>query len=271
VSDPQACSRAINPAQGVTDRRAVQRRPIASGIGPEPHVAIRHVDIAVPGFAERNSAAEQEETDMPNISRAFFYLTDLPNRWGRSLSEVGGWALAGRLNLMVPIPPVKCGDQTATGIVRVLAEDVARLFHPGNHANFSCTVLRILPTDALAPLCVTEPVGGIDVRLGDLLLDAEEVSDFEQVNELLSIGKRTRQIKAGGNASQGRPAVYEWEAMLVDVVIDLSANGLPRRQDDFVQLILDWFTENSADGKVPDASTVRKRCARIWWRLQDRL
>jgi len=37
------------------------------------------------------------------------------------------------------------------------------------------------------------------------------------------------------------------------------------------QLILDWFTENSADGMVPEVSTVRKRYAPIWWRLQDRL
>jgi hypothetical protein len=36
-------------------------------------------------------------------------------------------------------------------------------------------------------------------------------------------------------------------------------------------LILDWFTENSADGMVPEVSTVRKRYAPIWWRLQDRL
>ncbi|SNS30458.1 hypothetical protein [Antarctobacter heliothermus] len=204
---------------------------------------------------------------MPKISKAFFYLTELPSRWGRSLSEIGGWALAGRLNLMVPISPVKYGDQTLTGIVHVPAEDVARLFQPDNPAHYACAVLRFIPGDALAPIHVTEPSGGIELRLGDLLLDAEEISEFEQVNDLLSIGRRKAQIKAG----QGRPAVYEWEDMLVDVVIDLVAKGLPPRQEDFVQLILDWFTENSADGKVPDVSTARKRCARIWWRLQDRL
>jgi len=54
-------------------------------------------------------------------------------------------------------------------------------------------------------------------------------------------------------------------------MIDISENGLPDKQDDFLKLILDWFTENSADGMVPEVSTVRKRYAPIWWRLQDRL
>jgi hypothetical protein len=204
---------------------------------------------------------------MPKISKAFFYLTELPFRWGRGLPEIGGWALAGRLNLMVPISPVKFGEQRLTGIVRVPAEDVARLFQQDNSAHQTCTVLRFIPADALEPVLVTDPVGGIEIRLGDLLLDADEVAEFEQVNELLSIGRRAAQ----GKAVKGRPAVYEWEDMLVDVVIDLAAKGLPAKQDDFLQMILDWFTENSADGKVPDVSTVRKRCARIWWRLQDRL
>lgn len=204
---------------------------------------------------------------MPKISKAFFYLTELPCRWGRSLPEIGGWALAGRLNMMVPISPVKCGDQRLTGIVRVPAEDVARLFQPDSLVHHAYAVSRFIPADALEPVLVTEPAGGIEIRLGDLLLDADEVAEFEQVNDLLSIGRRKAQTKTG----QGRPPVYEWEDMLVDVVIDLAAKGLPARQDDFVQLILDWFTENSADGKVPDVSTVRKRCARIWWRLQDRL
>ena len=60
---------------------------------------------------------------MPKISRAFFYLTELPIRWGRSLPEITGWALAGRLNIMVPIAPVQCGIERASGIVRVRAED----------------------------------------------------------------------------------------------------------------------------------------------------
>lgn len=204
---------------------------------------------------------------MPKISKAFFYLTELPFRWGRSLPEIGGWALAGRLNLMVPISPVKCGEQRLTGIVRVPAEDVARLFQQDNSAHHACAVLRFIPADALEPVLVTDPAGGIKIRLADLLLDADEVAEFEQVNELLSIGRRA----ARGKAGKGRPAVYEWEDMLVDVVLDLAAKGLPAKQDDFLQMILDWFTEHSADGKVPDVSTVRKRCARIWWRLQDRL
>ena len=208
---------------------------------------------------------------MPKISKAFFYLTELPDRWGRSLSEIAGWALAGRLNLMVPITPVKCGSESTCGIVRVRAEDVARLFHPDNRAHCHAPSYASCRTGALDPVYVTDPAGGIEVWLHDLMLDAEEVSDFEQVNDLLGIGTRPARKKTGGNVRRGRRADYEWETMLVDVMIDLSENGLPDKQDDFLKLILDWFTENSADGKVPEVSTVRKRYAQIWWRLQDRL
>lgn len=271
ASDPGILFRPSCTSKSVTNHRAVPLCSRASGIGPEPHSAIRHADTAVPGIAECTSAAEQEETYMPKISRPFFYLTELPARWGRSLSEIAGWALAGRLNLMVPIAPVQCGTERASGIVRVQAEDVARLFHPDNPIDLSCAVIRILPTVALEPVYVTDPAGGIDVRLRDLMLDAEEVGEFEQLNDLLGIGTRFARKKTGGSVGQGRPAGYEWETMLVDVMIDISENGMPDRQEDFLKLILDWFTENSADGAVPEVSTVRKRYAQIWWRLQDRL
>jgi hypothetical protein len=47
--------------------------------------------------------------------------------------------------------------------------------------------------------------------------------------------------------------------------------GLPRTQEDFLKMMLDWFASESRDGDVPDASTVRKRFSRVWWRLQDKL
>ena len=115
--------------------------PTASGIGPELHSAIRHVDTAVTGIAERTGTAEEKETDMPKTSRAFFYLTDLPYRWGRSLPEITGGTLAGRLNLLVPIAPVQCGIERTSGIARLRAKDVARLFQP-----------RSNPVSALPPV-----------------------------------------------------------------------------------------------------------------------
>lgn len=205
---------------------------------------------------------------MPKISKAFFYLTELPVRWNRSLSEIAGWTLAERLNLLVPITPVKCGDRNVAGIVRLPAADVARLFLPSHDHEAPCAVTRIMHSDSLEPMQISEPAIGIEVRVCDLMLDATEVSEFEQVNELLSIGPKTWRPAQKGR--RGRPAEYQWEDMLVDVVFEIAMNGLPENQTAFVKLVLDWFTENGADGKIPDASTVWKRCSRIWWRLVDK-
>ena len=207
---------------------------------------------------------------MPKIAKAYFYLTDLPARWDHSLSEIAGWALAERLTLMIPIVPVTCGDVVVTGIVRVPAPDIARLFHPDYPKDRPCLVRRIVPADTLEPMMVSAPSEGIEIRLRDLMLTAEEVWDFERVNDLLSVGKNAPRAVGKSVGRVGRPVEYEWEDMIVDVVSDVAVKGLPSTKTGFMKLVLDWFTENSADGSIPDASTVWKRCGRIWWRLQDR-
>lgn len=208
---------------------------------------------------------------MKDISKAFFHLKELPLRWGRSLSEIAGWALDGRLNIILPIGPVRCGDRAVAGIVRLPATDIARLFQADAAPDLIVSLFRVLPDDALEPLFVTEPADGIEVRLQDLMLAADDVLEFEEVNGLLSLGRSSATRRGRSKGGRGRPPVYDWEDMLVDVLIDIAQNGLPKTQDAFVELILDWFNENRADGELPDESTVRKRCNRIWWRLKERL
>lgn len=208
---------------------------------------------------------------MKDISKAFFHLKELPLRWGRSLSEIAGWALDGRLNIILPIGPVRCGDRAVAGIVRLPATDIARLFQADAAPDLIVSLFRVLPDDALEPLFVTEPADGIEVRLQDLMLAADDVLEFEEVNGLLSLGRSSATRRGRSKGGRGRPPVYDWEDMLVDVLIDIAQNGLPKTQDAFVELILDWFNENRADGELPDESTARKRCNRIWWRLKERL
>lgn len=201
---------------------------------------------------------------MLKVKKAFFRLIDLPSRWGYSLADIGGWAIAGRLQIVLPIGPVKCGEEIIAGVVTVSATDVARLLYGGGSPERTCLVQRILPQETFDWQFITEPAQGIEVRLADLILPAHEVEEFEQVNELLALGgKPARRI--------GRRTNYDWEHMLVDVLIEVITEGLPRTQEDFFKLMLDWFVERSPDGDIPDASTVRKRFARVWWWLQEKL
>ena len=96
------------------------------------------------------------------------------------------------------------------------------------------------------------------------MLAAASVSEFEQANGLLLLtGKSTHR--------GGRNPTYKWEDMLVDVLISVIHNGLPRTQEEFFIMMLDWFAEHSVNGEVPDASTVRKRFSGVWWQLQEKL
>lgn len=201
---------------------------------------------------------------MPKITKSYYLLADLPARWGCSLADIGGWALAGRLQIMMPIGPVKCGAEIVAGMVMISATDIARLFFGAQGRERVCRIHRILSDGSLDWGFITEPEQGIEVHLEDLLLVADDLIEFEQINELLVLGGRS--VRRGG-----RGASYDWEGMLVDVLIEVITKGLPRTQEDFLKMMLDWFASESRDGDVPDASTVRKRFSRVWWRLQDKL
>lgn len=201
---------------------------------------------------------------MPKITKSYYLLADLPARWGCSLADIGGWALAGRLQIMMPIGPVKCGAEIVAGMVMISATDIARLLFAAHGRERVCRVHRIMTEGSLEWGFITEPEQGIEVHLEDLLLVADDLMEFEQINELLVLG--------GRNARRGgRSANYDWEGMLVDVLIEVITKGLPRTQEDFLKMMLDWFSSESRDGDVPDASTVRKRFSRVWWRLHDKL
>lgn len=201
---------------------------------------------------------------MSKITKSYFLLADLPARWGHSLTDIGGWAFSGRLPIVIPIGPVRCDKEVAAGMVGVNATDVARLLFGGRDPNRSCWVRRIRTERVLEWQFITEPEQGIEVRLEDLMLAADDVAEFEQINDLLGLGGKT-------GRRGGRSTNYDWEGMLVDVIADVASKGLPRTQEEFLKMMLDWFAAESEDGDVPDASTVRKRFARVWWRLQDKL
>ena len=201
---------------------------------------------------------------MSKLTKSYFLLSDLPIRWGHSLADIGGWAFSGRLQIVMPIGPVSCGKETVAGMVGVNATDIARLLFVTRGRDQSCHVRRIRAEGAFEWQFITDPAPGIEVHLEDLMLAADDVAEFEQINGLLALGGKT-------GRRGGRTANYDWEGMLVDVILEFAIKGLPRTQEDFLKMMLDWFAAESPDGDVPDASTVRKRFARVWWRLQEKL
>jgi hypothetical protein len=86
---------------------------------------------------------------------------------------------------------------------------------------------------------------------------------FEEEFDLL---RRKGGRKGGAGGSEPR---YDWEGMLVEMVRIINEQGVPKKQADFVSLIIDWFHRESETGEIPDESTIRKRVAQVWRRLND--
>ncbi len=57
--------------------------------------------------------------------------------------------------------------------------------------------------------------------------------------------------------------------MFVEMVRIINEQGIPQRQSNFVELIIDWFHHASENGDIPDESTIRKRVLPVWRRLNE--
>lgn len=111
--------------------------------------------------------------------RAFYSLTEVPARWGCSMSDIAGWAATGHLTLVTSFGAVTCGCQPVVGIVEVSARDMMCMFRRSGPSEEECRILRVRQPGEGHWQYITDPAAGLRVSPNDLLLMAEDVHKFE--------------------------------------------------------------------------------------------
>jgi hypothetical protein len=191
--------------------------------------------------------------------RAYYSIHEAAARWDCSLSDIAGWASVGRFDIAIGIGPTQCRDRELAGFVVVSVPDILPLFGHGNAAPRSQLLKRIRVLNEPDWQIVTQPVEGIPVSLGDLMILAEEARRFEEDCNLLR--RPAEHI--------GSTANYDWDGMYLTLVLRVHEQGLPPTQAEWVGEVQEWFVRQSKAGKVPDERTIRRRITPVWKALRD--
>lgn len=195
---------------------------------------------------------------MPLPPVAFYSIYEIAVRWGCTPADVAGWAMAGHLQVLVAIPLVGCGDETASGLVEVPIAELMPMFRRFGPSDDACRLKRVRPLEGKAWLKVTDPAEGLPIRSPDLLIAAGPLQQFEEERDLM----RRPASNVGANPR------YDWDAMYAWLSWKLMQEGVPETQSALVAQVQDWFIENSKSGDVPDESTIRKRLVPLWRKVR---
>jgi len=191
--------------------------------------------------------------------RAFYSIHEAAARWDCSLSDIAGWASVGRFDIAIGIGPAQCEDQVLAGFVAVSVPDILPLFSHGDTAPKSLRLKRIRVPNEPDWQIVTQPIEGISVSLGDLMILAEKARQFEEECDLLR--RPAEHIGSTPN--------YDWDGMYLTLILRLHEQGVPPTQAELVGELQEWFVKTSESGKVPDERTIRRRITPIWKALRD--
>ena len=186
--------------------------------------------------------------------RVFFTLYETSVRWDCSIADIAGWADVGKLKIRTGIGLVRCGDIAVAGRVTLSAMELLPLFRRSGTGPSEGMMRRIMPPNSEEWLIITEPSGGIAVAVADMLILAEDVSAFEDENDMV----RKPPSGSGGGSS------YDWEGMNLALIVRLFDNGLPLTQADLIAEMQHWFADQSHGTKMPDSRTIRRRITPIW-------
>lgn len=190
--------------------------------------------------------------------RAFFTLHETASRWGCSIADIAGWATEGKLDLVTGIPLAICGSEKVSGKITISSMDMLPLFRRTGTGPFVINLQRIKPEQSTDWCYVTEPAGGVEVSIADVLISGQDVLRFEDEHDLL------RRIGGG----TGALSPYDWEGMYVTMIKRIHEHGLPATQAELIAELQEWFADVAENGEVPDESTIRRRLRPFWRALR---
>ena len=191
--------------------------------------------------------------------RVFYTLQEVTARWGCNIADVAGWADSGRFRILTGIAAVRCGDEIVAGKVMLSPMELLPLFRRSGSGPVEGIIRRIQPLTRQDWLLITDPIGGVPVAMADMLILAEEVHAFEEENDMV------RRVVAGPGAT----SPYNWEGMMVALILRIHERGVPQTQTELVTDMQDWFADQSEGAKIPDSRTVRRRLTPVWKMLHQ--
>ena len=190
--------------------------------------------------------------------RAFFILHETASRWGCSIADIAGWASEGKLDIVTGIPLAICGTEKVSGKITISPMDMLPLFRRSGTGPTVIKLLRVKPENSGEWSYVTEPAGGVEVSIADLLISGQDVLRIEDEHDLL------RRIGGG----TGALSPYDWEGMYVAMIKRIHEDGLPATQAELIGELQEWFANVAENGEVPDESTIRRRLRPFWRALR---
>ena len=190
--------------------------------------------------------------------RAFFILHETASRWGCSIADIAGWASEGKLDIVTGIPLAICGTEKVSGKITISPMDMLPLFRRSGTGPTVIKLLRVKPENSGEWSYVTEPAGGVEVSIADLLISGQDVLRVEDEHDLL------RRIGGG----TGALSPYDWEGMYVAMIKRIHEDGLPATQAELIGELQEWFANVAENGEVPDESTIRRRLRPFWRALR---
>jgi hypothetical protein len=193
------------------------------------------------------------------LPRVFFTMTEAAARWGYAPADIAGWAHQGQLEIVTGIAPVNCGGEPAAGLVAISVADILPMFRRSGTGPREMPLRRVRALGQSEWLMITEPAEGVIVSMDDLLILADEVHRFEVEREIF--GKP--------HGGKGPEPKFEWDEFWRAVAIYVHEHGVPPTLKEFVEIMSNWFLDQSAGKSSPSDSVIRKKLSPLWNRLRE--
>jgi hypothetical protein len=194
---------------------------------------------------------------MAFVARNFYSVLETSFRWECSQTEIVELAMAEKIDLVIALPNVRFDDGTEARMGVIEGGVVRPLFRA-----YGILEEQVFIRQARPPNCgwkrIEEPKEGVRVMAPDVLIMAAEVERFEDENGLV------RRVVSG----PGAQTRYDWDGFYCEIICRVHEQGLPGKQKDLIDDMVEWFQSRSVNGDTPDESTIRKKIKGFWPRVR---
>ncbi len=194
---------------------------------------------------------------MAFVARSYYSVLETSFRWECSQIEIVELAMAERIDLVVALADVQFDDGTEAAQAVIQGGAVRPLFRAYGAPEPHVMIRRVRPANC-GWKRIAVPEEGIRVMAPDLLITTSEVERFEDENSLV------RRVVSG----PGVQSRYDWDGFYAEIICRVHDRGLPAKQKELIDEMLDWFLNRSANGEAPDESTIRKKIRGFWNKLR---